>query len=511
MTKKLLALFLALLMLLSFAACAGPTNPEDTSTSAVADSSNPAGDDTASLYDDEGYLLDDLGDNLKFNDETVKILYWSDAERNEFEMNEEDLNGNIVDEAIYSRNVRTQERLKVTFEWDSTKGNNSNRTAFAQYVTNQQSAGNFYDIIGTYTRSMGILCTKGFLKDLETIDGSYIDWNKPWWPDKLVDTCKIGNSLYFCSGDISTNVLHFMYVIWYNIGLAEDLNLDDPIKLVDDHQWTIDKLIDMTKDLYSDLDSDGKLTEDDRYGFTSIYYGLDAFYTGSELRLVDPDADKLLKISDDYTSAKCIDLMDKLGTWCVSPDCYINGGPLGSVSNIQPFVKGNAVFCQNRVYIADNQHSCHLNEVEWTYGVLPTPLYNTEQEKYITVLGNPVSLWGIQSDVKDKEALRDTAVIECMASYGYRLTTPALFETNMKYKYTKGAENDGVRMFDIVHNGIDFDLGRIFSDPLDYMSEKPSKAAAMNANWGAQCGNVAKSLAKALKTDVVTPIQKLQK
>ena len=97
-----------------------------------------------------------------------------------------------------------------------------------------------------------------------------------------------------------------------------------------------------------------------------------------------------------------------------------------------------------------------------------------------------------------------------MASYGYRLTTPALFETNMKYRYTTESKGDSVRMFDIIHNTIDFDLGRIFSNDLDYMSETPSKAAASNAQWGAQMLKVKSTLDSKLKKVVKNILDKAE-
>ncbi len=509
MFKKVMTALLCLCTILSLAACGDTNTAVETTAQAVASETIASGEETQDpTKDANGYELDDLPSDLDYKGETVKILCW-EAERKEFEIKEEEISGALVEQAIYDRNLKTEERLKVVFEWEEIPGNNSNRASFVSYVEKQQAAGNYYDIIASYARTIGMLSTRGFLKNLNTVEDNYINFEKPWWPERLVDTCTIGDALYYCSGDVSTNILHFMYVIWYNMEMREDLQLEDPVKLVDNHEWTFDKMVEMSKGIYSDLDNDGKQSVDDRYAFTSIYYGLDAFYTGSGLRLIEQDADSLLKISDDYTSQKCIDLMDKLGTYCVSEDCYISGGVNGSVSNIVPFTQGNALFCQNRVYIADNQSSSKLNQVEWEYGILPTPLYDKDQENYITVIGNPFTLWSVMDGLTEANTSRATAVIESLCSYGYRLTTPALFETNMKYRYTSGAENDGVRMFDIIHNTIDFDLGRIYSDSLNYMSEIPSKVAAVGGSWGAACKNSATQLKKLLKTQVVNKLEAL--
>ena len=52
------------------------------------------------------------------------------------------------------------------------------------------------------------------------------------------------------------------------------------------------------------------------------------------------------------------------------------------------------------------------------------------------------------------------AVMEAMASEGYRLITPAYYEVAMKVKYS--TTDDTARMFDLIKGGITFDFGTVF-------------------------------------------------
>jgi hypothetical protein len=47
----------------------------------------------------------------------------------------------------------------------------------------------------------GALAKDNLLVDLMAIQKSYIELERPWWPSGIVDFFKIGNSLYFLSGD----------------------------------------------------------------------------------------------------------------------------------------------------------------------------------------------------------------------------------------------------------------------------------------------------------------------
>ena len=487
------------MMVPALVACAN-TNGGDTTTEAAQTQASP--EDTTPAkdpnYDDQGYWKDDLADEIDYKGETVTILYWDDVERPEFEVTEDEADGDMVKEAIYRRNLATEERMGVTFEWIGTPGDSGDRANFTNYVRNAYSGGTFYDIIATYSRTAGMLLTNGFIQDLNAIEDSYINVDQPWWPKSMVNTCSIDDTLFFVSGDISTNVLHFMYAVYYNMDMLKNLNIEDPVALVDDMKWTIDKLIELSADLYIDLDQDGAQSDYDQYGFCSTYFHLDAFYTGSDMMLLVPGTDTNLSISSDFFGQKTIDLVDKLGAWFNTGDTYVNPSG-GSRSYSITFEEGNCAFRLDRVYIADNEyHNGALREVDWEYGILPVPMYDESQTEYITVVGNPFTLWCVMQNAKDPQM--STAVIECMASEAYRKTSPMIFENNMKYRYTpdNAGKGDGARMFDIVRESIAFDLGRIFSDILSFMSEMPSKAAATSSSWATMKAQYEKALKRSM-------------
>ena len=482
---RIIAMLCAMVMLFGcFVACADTQDPTETTEAAQTQApGEQGGEETADPnLDKEGFWKDDLPEELNF-DETVTILYWADAERKEFVIEEDEADGDMVNDAIYNRNLAVEERLGVTFEWIGQNGDSGDRANFTNYVQNCYSGGTYYDIIATYSRTAGMLLTEGLIQDLNDIEDNYINTAQPWWPKTMLETCSIADSLFFVSGDISTNVLHFMYAVYYNMDMLKNFQIDDPISYVDNMTWTIDKLIEMSSGLYVDLDQDGSISDNDQYGFCSTYFHLDAFYTGSDMRLIEAGTDNYLKISEDFFGEKTVNLVDKLGAWFKTGDTYVNNNG-GKKNYSVPFEEGTCAFRLDRVYIADNiYHDGALRNADWEYGIVPVPLHDENQEDYITVVGNPFTLWCVMQNASDPSM--STAVIECLASEAYRKTSPALFENNMKYRYTpdNAGKGDGARMFDIVRGSITFDLGRIFSDILGFMSEMPSNTAATSTSW----------------------------
>ena len=511
---RLATLALALVMLAGMAAACAQPGDDSSDTTTVSDKSpdhfsdDDIDGDTPYDTDSNGFVLDNLPDDLNYGNAEVSVLHWI-AERDEFWS--EGITGDNILDSIYYRNLNIEDRLGVTLKFEEFPGNLTNVDRFTEKVESSYKAGERqYDIVAAYSITAGQIAIGGYYADLNYIDDSYIDTDMPWWPTSVTEGLSVGDALYYISGDISTNTLHFMYAIYYNKDLLDRLGLTDPAEYVTDKTWTLDKLIEMSSNQYRDQDGDGKLSEGDCYGFGTIYYGADAFYTGSGLRLVEcTDDSDLLKISDDYFSDKTVDLVDKLGKWMVTNDCYICLHEDSHTVEYQvPFVEGRMLFLQDRAYIADNIHPVKLNRVGWKYGIVPTPLYDEGQENYITVVGNPFTLYGIMNDCDDEEKTMLSAVLECWGSEAYRLTSPALFETNMKYKYTK--VDTAAQMYDILRETACFDLGRIFYRSLGpSMSDKPSKVMTVNGSWEEEMKDYKNLLGNQLK-QIISSFRKIQ-
>ncbi|MBO5127321.1 MAG: hypothetical protein J6D10_07100 [Clostridia bacterium] len=486
MKKRLFALLLALLMTApAFLSCSESGANEE--TAAETDGSAPSTDGEIAAeetvddsIDENGYLKDDLPDELDFAGQEIKLLYWSDVENQEFTA--EEFTGEIVNDAIYQRNLNVEDDLNVKYTWIGTPGNGGNIDAYVAKVRESHTAGdNAYDIYASYSRTIMASVINGFTTNLE--DAPYLDFDKPWWPDNLLKESTINNHLYLVSGDISTNVLHMMYCVYYNRQLLEDYQLENPTDLVFENRWTLDALVSMSTGAYLDLNGNTKKDIDDQFGFTITDFHNDAFYTGSDLKLVEHDAEKILIVSPDFFGEKSVSVIEKLGPWETSNDVYVGG------DYEIPFTEGRSVFTINRAHYASKA----LRDSELSYGIVPVPKYDEAQADYRTVMGNPVTLYSISVSTPYKDIC--AAVLECMASNGYRLTTPAIFENNMKAKYS--TDNINAQMYDIVRESVSFELGRFMNKYLSNITDIFFAALVKNdANWGSTAAKYSKPLAK---------------
>lgn len=264
MKTRILVLVLAALMLCScFVGCTDSGDGEVTTTQPNQDevTTEPIGDNVV-YVDENGYEIDDLPSDLNFGNEKVTILAWSDYTMQEFESPSDTLTADIVDDSLFERNATVEERLGIELNYVYEKGNADHMTEFIQKVE-ADTVDKAYDYIAGYSRVAPKLGINGRLVDLNELD--YINTSKPWWPTSLVEQSTINDKLYFCSGDISTNLLWFMEATFYNKALIEQYNLEDPYELVKSGSWTMDKLFEMCEGK-GELGDDNKKTLDDIYG-----------------------------------------------------------------------------------------------------------------------------------------------------------------------------------------------------------------------------------------------------
>jgi len=457
-----------LLVLTSLIACGNPGGGDETTPAPAASDTNPAAETTSSLYDEEGYLKDDLPDGLNF-DTTITTLMWSDYTMTEFYVEEN--NGNIIDSAIFKRNAGIEARLGVTLEWDSVPGSSGKESQYISKVRADRSADCTYDIYATYSRIPPTLSLEGFCVDL--LSTKYFDIEKPWWPKALTNECAINNKLYYASGDISTNLLWMMIGTFYNRSLYSSFGLGaTPEELVKSNGWTMETMFNMCKEVYVDTDGSNSATDGDTYGFVIFETNVDAFQTAGGVTSVVRTNDGGIEISDQWYGQYTADIVQLVGDFLATSGVRHSGST--NIRNI--FYEERAIFITDRCFIvAGKDNASSKTKIEFSYGIIPQPKYSADQENFMTNVGHPFTMYAIADSSHNVDAA--SAVLEAMGSGGYRNVTPAVFETTMKVRYADGAEV--AEMYDLIRDNISFDLGRLYAETFGNTTANAFRKAAL--------------------------------
>ena len=319
--------------------------PSAVTTTLQGDVTTASSDIVDDNLDANGYWKDDLPENLDLQNAKVTILYDDNSYAQEFVS--DGINGDLINDAIYNRNETVAARLNVNLAFVGANGRNDN-SGFITVVNNDVQSGSAeYDIIGTYSQLPASLAMSGAIVDLMSLE--YLNFDQPWWPATMVEQASINNHLYFCTGDISTNLLWMMHVVFFNKDMIAELKLEDPYTLVDNMQWTVDKMIQMTQGVYEDLNGNGIADSSDRYGMTLYTQSLDANFASAGLVCVDKDELGTFKISNDLSGEKAVNLLTKFCAWVHDSGDVIHDT---SISVRSVMGEGRSLFIEDRAFVA---------------------------------------------------------------------------------------------------------------------------------------------------------------
>lgn len=463
LSTKAIAAVLAALMLLCLAACATPSNTGDETTTAAAGVSDDA---TPETTEDPAEKLS-LPEDLNLGGATMGVLYWSDVENLEFFSADPSNIIDKVEDAINRRNRMVEDRMQVSLDFIPQKGNAGNLKSFVSFIDSSiQSGDHSFDIVAGYSQTMANAAYNNYLYDLNSVE--YLDLDKPWWPSLLTKEATVNDRIFFVSGDISTNLLYMMYTVFFNKSLLETRpDLASPYALVSSNEWTTDKLIEMCTDFYRNLDDDPTKSKGDQYGLVLPQLSLDALFYGAGMRTTEKTENGTLVAAESFFGERSQSLLEKMEHLCYDSDDGLWKG------STDIFASGRALFHIDRAVSAIKHFG---GDVEIDFGVVPAPKWEKDQEDYYTCAGNPFTLYGIVTNSSDPNMA--AAVLECWAYNAYNITTPAVFEVSMKTRYAKDSET--AQMYDLIRDGVTFDLGRIYGITLQDMTQTLYRNAMTN-------------------------------
>lgn len=183
--------------------------------------------------------------------------------------------------------------------------------------------------------------------------------------------------------------------MFFNQRIAEANQFPDLYQTVLDGKWTIDTLIDLSKDMYQDINGDGKTDEGDSYGFAADKVtNLDAWTTAFDIPLTKKD--------DKGSPAACIDLgktqtaIEKVYSLYYDTKTYLT---LGDGKEIEVFANGNTAFLTTWI----NNSFSTLRAMKDDYGILPYPKFDENQKNYYSNSMDNYSLLSVPKTVQDTE------------------------------------------------------------------------------------------------------------
>jgi len=385
--KPTTVLLIVCLILLVLLACSSDeVSPTNTEAGNI--------ENTASTQVDESsqFIADDLPEGLDLSGKEVKIFIGNYNNAYIEDMYSPEATGNRLSDAVYYVVKNVEDRLNVRLKYDYTTYTWDEMTAFQNKIISGILAGdNSFDILFDVMNYSSYMIDNAYFINLT--ETKYIDLSKPWYNHTVLGNMPDGN-IYFLSGQFSLANIKNVFAVYFNDNLYKSLGKNEDLyNIVDSGKWTLDKLEEMIKDVYADVNGNGEPDSGDRFGLT---FGDENKYLGFIKSL---GMDIFIKKGNSYEFAydneRALEVIARL---CPFINANINvlsvlkhggnnntdfavssGG--GNFTN-KSFIEGNSLFTFSLVADA----AAIVPAIDFNHGLLPYPKWNETQESYYNML-----------------------------------------------------------------------------------------------------------------------------
>ena len=370
-----------------------------------------------------------------------------------FEIASEAITGEPVNDAVYNRNIKLEDMYNVVIEQAL---NEDPGAVLKKSVTAGEDN---YSLVFLTQEPMGTMAANGSFLNLNLL--KYLDFEKPWWNKKINSEISLAGKLYYSTSDFNMMDKNRTYMLAYNKGMAKTFDLGNFYDLVYEGSWTVDKMTELCRAVADDLNGDGIMGPDDRWGyglaspndFNSLFGSCDNYYITKDAgdnpvlsinnERTTTSIDKLLKLTNDkQISFYCADWEGKVS--------YV----LSSAASVT-FQDGRSLFCSSLTHSLKT-----LAQSDIDYGVLPFPKYDENQKDYITIPDPYASaLFAIPVSSEDTDFA--AFMLEAVSAASKYEVLPYYYEISTKTKYTQDEES--AKMIDLIFSKTRYDLGGIFN------------------------------------------------
>ena len=451
--KRTVSLTLLFAILLT-ASCGSNSAPEV--TTAVGTDSTTAAAETD--------RLDELGDK-NFGGRTFTILDANDHPDMHVNIPEDSMNGDIINDALYERDNYISERYGVDFEYVTGMNGRTGMESLKQTVLAGDDAYTMA-IAPLLGGAIGAVALEGVLYDLASND--YLSLDQNWWSHLIYDHLRLGGKMYYTTGDISPTMYQMPACIFLNTRLAADYGINtDFCGLVRSGKWTVDELIAVNKDMYTDVNGDNVMDLDDTYGF--IHHTLGGFITNCLLTTEGVDLATVngSELTVDIMNERTVNVIEKLKNIIVD----IKYSDSNDLLN-KTFKEGRALMAYHYVESASQR----FRDMKDDFLILPMPKYDEEQDDYHSFVNTWADAFVAIPTTADPEFAG--FVTEALAFWSYKNIRTKAYDVTYKAKTSR--DENSAEMLDYIFNNLYIDFNCIY----DFGGTAAALTNVLNGNAG---------------------------
>ncbi len=352
--------------------------------------------------------------------------------------------GEIVDDTIYERKLYVEELLNVVIDPSEVMEFTKASATIRKTVNAGDDA---YDVYLEHMITAGGDTLEGIF--LNWYDIPHMNFKQPWYPQATVENITVDGVMYLLLSDVMMSSFHNTYCYYYNKEIAANYDLPDIYDIVRKGDWTFERVTELSKGVYRDLNGDGQKDMKDQYGYaTSIDSNVVTYAWAFDIDLIDVSGGKPVVVANNEKMINAVSMLR---------DFFYNSGDAFTMTIwtdfIDMFTQGQVLFIPRCI----GETQTFFREME-NYGLLPFPKYDSAQDKYYTMLDGCSPLIAVPKTASNTEMIG--AVLEAMGEYSYKYVVPAYYDVALKVKGTR--DENSIEMLDIIAEGRVVDFGFVY-------------------------------------------------
>lgn len=356
----------------------------------------------------------------------------------------EEIDGEPLNDALYERNRKIEDIYNITISATPSNSTTGSANEISKWILAGDDA---YDVIIPGMHQFGAIMMSGVLVDLNELP--HIGWDKPWWDQNLINDLSIGGKLYGMMGDICISTIRSTRILMFNKQMITDYTLDDPYSLVREHKWTLDKMFEMSQNVSEDINGDGVMDVNDKYGYlVQKSATVNLFFSAGE-NMSSKDSDDIPYVSI-ANNERAVNVVTKIMDILTS-----NSSHVGEDADVKlMFEEGRGLFFGEVLNLVETMREADIN-----FGVIPVPKYDEHQEKYYHFSDSwCMALIGVPKTNTD--LARTSVILEALCAESSDTLVPAFYEINLKGKFFRDTESE--EMLELINGTRVISMDEIF-------------------------------------------------
>jgi len=368
-----------------------------------------------------------------------------------------EMNGEIVNDAVYNRNMVVQEGLNIKLEitpcdWDYTEVTDG----ISQIV---MAGEDIYDVMVNDINGLMRCAQAG---QIRSVKKEYLNMDGGWWYTDSMEALElIPDKQFMLLGDYFTDSLGSAHVLYYNKDVILDNYGDSGYleNMIFEGTWTAEKMMQIMEETSVDINGDGAYGEGDLMGFWCMGFGpMIPFISAFDVTYMSEQSGELAL---DFYNEHSVDVAAAISDICWTNDFTINT-PFSYTDERVKFFADRNVVILGYLRLVDMQY---MRDVEFDVGISPYPKLNEEQSDYISSLHDTTEVGTVPGTVTDSNMEFIYTCLDFLGRETAASVIPVWYEEALKVKYSSGSEE--AQIIDLIRDTIGSPFTIAYSGAMD--------------------------------------------